>query len=373
MLLLECNTMNDHSSNEVGLFGYFGANNLGDDLMMSSAVRVLADGGLHTTIFARDPLLVPPTHTAVTKVYGAHPMSAIRRLTSLDHVIRCGGTIFHDETGHRASHMLISYGKQLALLLVCRLLRVRISMVGVGIGIVHRRSTHLLLKYALRLCDSVVVRDPISLQRVAALAPTTDSALGVDLAFLDRRLHQTGPQGRNLVASLVDLQRYGHSFDEINTQADFWASLILETVEQEQASDVRLLVFKDSDTESDLAVSTIVAEKLKTLGQSSTVCMHLTVGAAIDEVRQAGIVLATRYHAALLASGLGRPLIVVPYNDKLRCLALDLGLDGSLIELDTTHHIKKGSPTKPSTANLSNLEERIEITKAALLGAGAQA
>lgn len=68
-----------------------------------------------------------------------------------------------------------------------------------------------------------------------------------------------------------------------------------------------------------------------TLGSVSIVKPD-TVEDAIRLVAEAGLVVSMRYHGCILAMMLGKPLIPVEYEYKVRSLALGLGLDDLLIQ-----------------------------------------
>lgn len=317
----------------IGLLGYFGAGSIGDDLMLRSILHLLAERPVKLVVFARDPRFVTTDGLPNIEVRRAEPRSFLKALRSLDVVVRCGGTVFHDEAGQPARHMMTGYLKQLAVIVCCRLTRTPFVMVGVGLGAVRRRSTTLVLRTALGLSDLVIVRDAPSLARARRHSRRPTLRLGVDLVLMRQASEPAVKDARRtLAASLVDLERYGLATSSPG-QVDRWVALVAELVEREGLAHVKLIVFKDNERESDRPITEAVAHGLAVGGISCSIQAARSSSEAVAAIESASAVLATRYHAAVLAARSGKPTLIVPYNEKLHSFATDLGVARSVVPI----------------------------------------
>lgn len=349
----------------VGLFGYFGGNNLGDDLMLHAALELWSDEA-DLTVFARDVEAVDTEGHDHVVARPATAASMLRVLPRLDVLVRCGGTIFHDETGSGAGAMARLYVKQVLLLAAARLAGVRVVLVGIGLGQVRRRSTQLCRDLALRLAHHVVLRDRVSLE-IARAVVGPRAELGIDLFYTSPVQRRAGPApSPTLVLSVVDLDRY-RTLREGSDQVELWCRIVRVVLERADIREVEIAVLKDNERESDRPLSEKILAQLESEGISCSL-LDREPSAVAEAISSAAVVIATRYHAAVLAAMAGRPAILVPYNEKLRSHARDFGMAESLISPDLSGPIPTATETEPL-----NLDDRVGTTRDALATFGVSA
>ena len=304
------------------LFGYLGGGNLGDDLMLDGMLEVLRASSRPITILARDPQAVrlPAGVTADIRPAGAG--AALRAVTSRADVVRVGGTSFHDE--YATKNMTGRYLKLAALYVLPRLSGGRSFAFGIGAGRMEYRVTKQLAAASMSACKTVFTRDPASSQTLRALVPRADIQTGVDLAFL-KPGSAVQRDASILGLSVLDLEPYG---DVPGGQDQFWSALVRAALKA--AGDirtVRLFVFKHNEAESDRPVSERLAEELRASGLEAEIHDQTQDrNTVLKAFAQCGHVVATRYHAGILAAMNGAPMLLVRYNDKLARLADDFSI-----------------------------------------------
>jgi polysaccharide pyruvyl transferase WcaK-like protein len=304
------------------LFGYLGGRNLGDDAMLEGLLSVLPRGW-RVIVLARDPAAVVLPHGVEGEVLSARPRTALAAFRRSDAVIRVGGTSFHDEyAGGDRLRMAFNYAKLSALFLAARAMGKAVGAFGVGAGRMTSAWTRACARAAYRACSTIIARDPVSARAIAGLG-VSGVIEGVDLAFLSPA--PPPGEGTDLGLSLLDLGPFtGASLDG---QLGFWARLAREAQARSGARALRLLVFKDNETESDLPIARRLATELAGDFDDIAIVAHgAGLGVMRDTLAGCALVVATRYHAAILGAVAGQPVVIVPYNDKLRSLADDLGL-----------------------------------------------
>lgn len=347
-------------SARIGVFGYFGGRNLGDDLMLESLLGKL---GTEVTLFARDANEVEDIATSELEIVTASVPSILRRLPTLSHLVRCGGTVFHDEVGQPPLRMALNYGSQVALLVAAKLAGARPALLGIGIGKVERRTTRLALLAALRLSDPVVFRDQVSFEMARELG-FHRGVLGVDLALtagsVDTQPSRVAEPGvtKRVAACPVDLARYGINWHGAS-QVDGWVTLIATCARSEEGlAAVDVVAFKDNERESDVPICQLIVEGLSEKGFDAVLVERTEARAA---VKDASLVFAARFHAGILAAMNARPLVLVPYNQKIRSLGSDLGISEAVVEPE-----RPLDSVTPRVPDISGFERRAQATHAVI-------
>ena len=311
------------------LFGYLGAGNIGDDLMLLGLLQELGSNGPPITVLAKEPDRLARLAGPRVTVETASLRNTLRHLRPGVHFIRVGGTSFHDEYGSRS--MWRSYLVLALLYSVPRFFGGSSSALGVGAGAMTRRSTRFFARLAMSSADVVVVRDPASGRLLEEVAPRARLVDGVDLANLLTRPNVT-EQREAFGISVLDLEPYLAVPPEKGEEARFWERTALSFLAAAGTppTELRLLVFKDNDRESDRPAAEALAAALGHTGVSARiVSVSEGLEAFVSEVAGCRAVLATRYHAAILSVLFGCDTAIVPYNVKLRHLAEDFDIPPS--------------------------------------------
>lgn len=177
------------------LYGYYGAGNFGDDLLLAAVLRGLHGIAPQTRFFIRShgqAMPLPPGMTAeiaeTEQVWQQVGRSRIAKaaaylagyrpyLRRCDWLIFGGGTLFH------ARGTLLPLLLQLALCVMARLQGLRIAAIGVGIAELPSPAARLVMRAIIGCCGLFLVRDAAALRQAAGAARLT-----ADLAFSDAAL-----------------------------------------------------------------------------------------------------------------------------------------------------------------------------------------
>ena len=345
------------------LFGYLGGRNLGDDAMLAGLLSAMP-AGWTSIILAREPSAVVLPAGVRAEVREAGALAALSAFARSSAVVRVGGTSFHDEYGGAdRRRMAVNYLKLALLFLAARLMGRRVGAFGIGAGRMTSRWTRLCARIAYRSCRAVVARDPASAVAIAGLG-VHRIATGVDLAFLQPRSAAVPSEPPMISVSLLDLRPYLGVDPE--AQLPFWTALVRAAASKVAARRLCLLAFKDNDVESDLPLAKSLSTALEAEFDEILILGH---GDGLERVSDviggSALVVATRYHAAVFAALAGRPTVIVPYNDKLRHLAADLGVEPA--DLTTPMAELPGSLQAPILAVARGvLAERTAATRSAI-------
>lgn len=144
------------------LVGYYGYNNLGDELLAKAAARIIAE------IPAQVKVLTPKLRK---------PLSLVNALVNADGLVFGGGSLFQDITGRGLTVLYYVGIAGLGLLL-----RKKLFFIGQGMGPIRRPINRLLLRFILQRSAFISLRNRESLAFVQALG-ITKARLANDLLF----------------------------------------------------------------------------------------------------------------------------------------------------------------------------------------------
>ena len=176
------------------LSGYYGCGNLGDDLLLTVAVKDCArscpERGFccattAPTCRTSDRTSSPPASTRSSTIardrgFPAHRLHRAHGglLRQCRWLVFGGGTVFHDNGG------LASLALQWLICHLARALGVRIAALGVGVGDLRTATGRRLLRGIIARCELFLVRDDAALRQCAG----TKARLTADLVFAWRAL-----------------------------------------------------------------------------------------------------------------------------------------------------------------------------------------
>lgn len=289
------------------LCGYYGEHNLGDDALLAALLQQLpASASPVVTAFDEGQV---QARFAVTTVPRRSLGTVLRALGRCDALVLGGGSLLQDSTSFRS---LLYYG---ALITLARLQGKPVILWGQGLGPLRRRRSRLLVRGLLALTTACSWRDPES----AALA---------------RRWGVAGVTGSDPVWALPPMPWQGlggpivvcwrptpllHGTD--------WRPYLkaLAALSTSTGREVLWLAFhqdQDAGLLASLDACGLLPSELKRLSRS----------VVADDPRQAqslfagaGLVLAMRLHALILAALAGAPCAALSYDPKVRAAADGLG------------------------------------------------
>lgn len=356
--------------------GYYGFDNLGDELILKVLVDELKARDVKITVLSQNP----------KKTAAEYGVDAIKRTSFIDIVdalasanlfISGGGGLFQDATGPMSS---IYYG---GLIHLARFFEVPVVFWAQGVGPLNKPLSQKMTASALRKCEQIVVRDEKSALLVESLTgdkpevtadpvwllklPQKDKATGK--AANDNKFPDTGKPWR-IGLSL----RPWHELSE--TRLTALADCLNALAEQQDGPvEFKLLPFqKKEDTE----LLESFAKKLKTCHRvTATMIDPLNV---LDGMSDCDILFGMRFHSLILGLLYGIPVYGLVYDPKVASLLTMFNLKGSTINALQTispDEVKRHFDEYPlvdlkpfrtkSRKNLAVLERLLEIPESKLV------
>ncbi|KKZ13004.1 MAG: hypothetical protein TE42_02085 [Candidatus Synechococcus spongiarum SP3] len=301
------------------LCGYYGEHNLGDDALLATLLALLPPS-CHVVATARDQRQVQAQFGIATCPRGG-PIRLLLALMRTQVLVLGGGSLLQDSTSRRS---LLYY---LALILTARLLGRPVLLWGQGLGPLKTRTSHLLARLSLHLAQGVTWRDDQS----AAMA----AAWGIH-----------APVGRDPVWSLPRR----NTADSIDgpaagaiclcwrptplLHAAGWRQLESQVIAdaRRHKAPVCLVPFH---ARQDAVLLKACAARLQAAGLVCQFWRPRTPWHFMDGLAPAGLVVAMRLHAVILAAMADRPLLALSYDPKVEAAAMAMAIPSiNLADLD---------------------------------------
>lgn len=314
------------------LLGYYGRFNFGDDLMVRDFAEYLSSKGRQVKVISGGGYLNEVLKIQNVSIVSRKFASLINTVIWCDEFIMAGGTIFHDSYRKDSSKWYAIHLWIYAILLqFARIMGKRVRMIGVGIGPLNGPISRMATKVALNAAHKVYVRDSASRCEVEKLLSQnhTKIILGPDLTYLSatalRIRAKSHSPDHKIAVSVIDMSQF---LDE-KIAEEFWKPImqgISNLMEDDHKLRLSLFSFwtaEDRPNDS-LLVSKLICE-LPESYKDRIKCIDYNgdPDTIIDEMIDCKYVLATRFHAAVVAQALGRPYGVVLYNRKVKDFAND--------------------------------------------------
>ena len=289
------------------LCGYYGEHNLGDDALLQALLAQLPPG-VHPLVTAYDQQQVQSRFGVDTTDRRSLP-GVLRALGDCRALVLGGGSLLQDSTSFRS---LVYYG---ALIVVARVQGKPVILWGQGLGPLRRRRSRLLARALLPLATAISWRDPDSAELAAGWGVA--GLQGSDPVWSLPTLPWQGAGG-----PIVVCWRPVHQLDR-----EGWRPY-LEALDQLAASSGRPVCWLPFHQDQDrglldrLIAQGLVSQRLQACSQELVVD---DPAAAMEQFSRAGLVLAMRLHALILAGLAGSPCAALSYDPKVAAAAEGLG------------------------------------------------
>jgi polysaccharide pyruvyl transferase WcaK-like protein len=322
------------------IYGYYGQNNLGDDLLLQATIEGIRRLDLSATFLVRNlgPIgtgdwLASAEATGIDGIAANQSLSKPRRLVATllaywNYFGRCswlvfgGGTVFHE----RASAFPIL---MLALIsLLARLRGLRLAALGVGVAELRSPMGRLALRAIVMMSDVFAVRDEAARKQCQQVGAAGRVTLTGDLVFglsqftkFDRAELARQPLTVAISVSPAALQ-------EVAGERGLHILREFVTVLLRNGCRVRLLSFQESDAMSDSASLSRIASGLSASADGLVVDTKLT--ANTDEIVRAfsevDVHCGMRFHGHVLAAMFGLPFVGISHDNKIEqiCRLFDM-------------------------------------------------
>ena len=294
-------------SRPVLLCGYYGEHNLGDDALLESLLSQLP-AGVTPLVTAHDETQVQ-ARFGVATVPRRRLKAVLAALGTCRGLVLGGGSLLQDSTSFKS---LLYYA---ALISAARLQGKPVLLWAQGLGPLRRRRSRLLVRSLLPAATAISWRDPESAALAARLGRR--SAWGADAVWALPRQAWSGAGGAIVVCWRPTPLLPGEA----------WRPYLqaLEQLAERHNREVIWLPFhleQDRGLLAQLRADGLIGEGL---WRRSHELEALLPSEATAMFRGAGLVLAMRLHALILAGLAGAPLAALSYDPKVRAAAAAIG------------------------------------------------
>lgn len=363
------------------LGGYYGAGNLGDELLLGQLVSWLKEAGHDLTVVTLDPSHTTAQHDCMVVDREDLP-TLVRQFAEADAFILGGGGLFQDhhrftiEDLHAYPAAGISYYAQLCLL--ARQAGIPYLLFAMGVGPLRTGDAQEVTREIFQHAAHASVRDRASAALLRKIGVTTDLVVGADPGWLlpspapiDLRQRFPALAGRHVAVVVPREWPF----------AEGWRQSLAEglAVLDSAGWGILWLPFQASKHGSDIGVVDALARQIDQ--QTPPVIAHCSTPAeAARIIASADAMVAMRLHALILGLRSQIPTLAVEYDEKLSAVADSFRLADYLrLQLtDPPSRYREGmaalidTHAGPMPANkqcLAVMEDAARSTRESLLGA----
>jgi polysaccharide pyruvyl transferase CsaB len=315
--------------------GYYGVGNLGDEMMLVCLKQWLEDQGFDLTVLSEQPAAVVKAHglPAVENApllgewawrrswFKGGARRVMRALASSDAFVVGGGDLIRDDLGWRT--FLFTIEKLMAAILMGK----KVYLVNTGIGQPVTRYGRTLLKWTLRRCHRIIVRDARSEKLCQELGVAGQVTLAPEIALSlpdlpgIRKIPTNARFKRNpyVLVCLRHNPDTFHGYEMTEKRIKTLARSLDELIERHDVDVVFLPLHVTSPNgRGDELLHARVAKAMVHAQRAQLRPWTSDLNEVCSWISGAQLVLAMRLHAAVLAQSYGRPCVLMPYDRKVR-------------------------------------------------------
>jgi len=341
------------------LSGYYGYQNVGDDLLLKTLIGELTsiEKVTELNVPVRDIKSVPiddskrVNYIRKADAKGHKVFNLIRLLTfefsqlrKNDVLVYGGGTRLFETSGRGYYSLLVKF---ILLKLNALFLRRKVIHLGVGVGNIYSKKGKWLFKQILLLSDCMLLRDESSYKLVKSVVGNRRHVLmGSDLIFLSNPLSSVSA-ARNFNSGtkrigLSLFQYYGYISRETSKAEAFKTAcqeLISSLLTTNPNVEIYLFSFqrqfggKDQQFNNELHADIASGRLFHVEYTADTFAM-------LSTLRQMDLCIGMRYHFCLLSLSFDIPTIGINYQPKLLFEFASLGLEKFCFEVDEIDQLK---------------------------------
>lgn len=296
--------------------GYYGFDNLGDEAVLLSIVRVLRslDDGLEITVLSAKPEVTSERY-GVKAVKRTDFFAVLRAIFGCNLLISGGGSLLQDITSRTS---LFYY---LSILFTGVLFGKKVMIYGQGLGPLINRSDRKMAAFVLKRVEMITLRDSSSLALLKQMGIEKNVYVTADPVFG----LEPPPQDR----AIGLIEREGIQSDFILVSPRNWYNNELFRVEMAKALD-RIQVKTGAEIvfcpfhESDLEESRKIADFMK--GRSHILRTVYNPEDMLGIVSMSQMVIGVRLHSLIFGALAERPLVGISYDPKIDGFLKEIGL-----------------------------------------------
>lgn len=291
-------------SKRVLISGYYGFENFGDDLILDVLVQQLKAFGASPIVLSENPEQTSQRY-GVRSIQRTEVFQIWRAMTHVDAFISGGGGLFQDVTGPGSP---IYYG---GLIEMAHWKKRPVSFFGQGVGPLRSLLGLWLTKRAIGHAELVVVRDAKSQVIIQQLTDRKPEIMA-DPVWL----WQPGNE-------MIGVPRKG-----IGVSLRPWPALQQSDIEHLASCLAQLPIVREEGVniiDCHAGVDIVPLAKLEQCLKEQNVSFRwFSEGQCVRGIAQSKALIGMRYHAVLVASQFGVPVVALSYDPKVQILATQL-------------------------------------------------
>lgn len=181
----------------ISIIGYYGAGNLGDELLLKSTINLIESlGSFQINIFSSDTDSTQQDYPHCNIFDKFSLWELISGIAQSEIIVFGGGSIFQDKSSFKSCFYYF------AVSLITKLFGEKLVLLGQGIGPFKSGLAKLLTEYAIQMADQISVRDSESYE--FAKAWNSSTKLAPDLVWTLNEPNQTPKEKRILISLRSD-------------------------------------------------------------------------------------------------------------------------------------------------------------------------
>lgn len=298
------------SVNSVAITGYYGRDNVGDEVLLSSLLDLITEryGDVEVYVLTKDVDRTESLHD-VTAVAEGNPIEWLRTSILVDTLVIGGGGLF-------ANSVHLRYP---ILILINIVLNNPIWVVGVSVAPIENAYDEALLRFALNSVEAIVVRDEDSKARLRDIGVSKGINVVPDLAFAGNEKHEASlPEEipEEFIAVSVRPPT-GYSRSELDTEE---LARSLDSLKESLDTEILFLPFKpDVDTEASRQVAGEMGYQVEVMQNPNDFREIETI------LSEADLLVGMRLHSVILAARNHIPFVGLSYHPKCESVLRQLG------------------------------------------------
>ena len=321
------------------LMGYYGARNLGDEMMLVCLRRWLEAQNVQVTVLSEGAQDIRDRHglPALDNLpllgqwawrdawLRGKAFSLLASLARHDALVVGGGDLIRDDRGWR--NFLFSVEKIVAAIL----LRRPVYLVNIGIGAPSTRYGRPVLRWILRRCTRIIARDERTFRLCTELGAGAVTHFAPDIVMSLPQLLEAAapPADPRRKYALVCLRTHANDFQQFAWTDERIRHLAsaLDHLSQRHDLDIEFLPFQAfGPAQDDNHIHHEVASAMPAGSRVTVRPWSDDIPGVMRAVGGAACVIAMRLHAAVLACSLERPCVLMPYDHKVVEFGRQMGL-----------------------------------------------
>lgn len=312
------------------VLGYYGAKNLGDDLMLEAIIGWLTKQNRRVTVISENVedtksrfQVACISNAALLFQWGwvgtylkGKGYSLLKALFKADELFVGGGDLIRDTMGWR------TFWYTVEKMLLALLLGKKVYLINVGIGVPTKKYSKKILRYVLSRCEFIVVRDNRSLElcnelgvKHVKIAPDIATALSEKYYDKETR-HSKKENNKYCLVTLRTSPNVYHGYDIGNEHYKGLAEALDSLVENKNL-DIIFVPFQSLKDNDDNSVHKVVYDFMKHKGRATIEDWNSSSRKLFEKVAEAQLVIGMRLHTAIVAISVESRCVVMPYDKKV--------------------------------------------------------